>query len=317
MRAYVRWILIAGSVALLAPDCQTASSAFGAPDSGTWTAPSRTDEAAVRDAAVAAGTSERDAEIMVALLRALPWAGQPGRFRDVLLAEGWGDAAGSERPLGFGQEQRAFAAFGDSAQCALTMTTLDRHPMTLVGWCTVDAALGEAALDALERTGDERWQIAMQWHDALAERDARVAAVLGELAPLTLSESMRARYEMLRTDPGVYGFACGVGGRTPDGREAFDDLLWLEDETVFRNLLRGPHPAGRLYGAEGLLRLHAFDAEDQRTLDAASDAPVPICDGCIPGTWTVAEAWAWASSRVAFDEQVARWPADLNELLTR
>ena len=32
MRAYVRWILIAGSVALLAPDCQSDPSAFGAPD---------------------------------------------------------------------------------------------------------------------------------------------------------------------------------------------------------------------------------------------------------------------------------------------
>lgn len=41
----------------------------------------------------------------------------------------------------------------------------------------------------------------------------------------------------------------------PDGRIAMEKLLKLNDKDIFISLLKGDHPAGRIYAAEGLLRL--------------------------------------------------------------
>ncbi len=39
------------------------------------------------------------------------------------------------------------------------------------------------------------------------------------------------------------------------GRKAMEELLKLNDKQVFINLLKGNNPCGRIYAAEGLLRL--------------------------------------------------------------
>lgn len=53
----------------------------------------------------------------------------------------------------------------------------------------------------------------------------------------------------------VYGYSIGISGAKPDGREAMEKLLKLNDKTVFISLLKGDNPSGRIYAAEGLLRL--------------------------------------------------------------
>ncbi len=87
--------------------------------------------------------------------------------------------------------------------------------------------------------------------------------IVGECEAVVIPQEYKEYYDCLYKvyddcDPGasdVYGYSIGISGAKPDGREAMEKLLKLNDKTVFISLLKGDNPSGRIYAAEGLLRL--------------------------------------------------------------
>lgn len=87
--------------------------------------------------------------------------------------------------------------------------------------------------------------------------------IVGECKAAVIPQEYKKYYDCLYKvyddcDPGasnVYGYSIGIPGAKPDGREAMEKLLKLNDKAVFISLLKGDNPTGRIYAAEGLLRL--------------------------------------------------------------
>lgn len=87
--------------------------------------------------------------------------------------------------------------------------------------------------------------------------------IVGECEAVVIPQEYKEYYDCLyKTDddcePGgsnIYGYSYGIAGAKPDGRIAMEKLLKLNDKDIFISLLKGDHPAGRIYAAEGLLRL--------------------------------------------------------------
>jgi hypothetical protein len=85
----------------------------------------------------------------------------------------------------------------------------------------------------------------------------------------------------------AYGSMQGEGGDKPDGRLAMEKLLAHEQgASLLEDALRGPNPEGRLYAAEGLLRLERKGRKlgEQARKDIEwvrkSDVKIHACSGC-------------------------------------
>lgn len=85
--------------------------------------------------------------------------------------------------------------------------------------------------------------------------------IVGECKAVVIPQEYKEYYDRLYSVdecepwPNIYGYAYGIAGAKPDGRIAMEKLLKLNDKDIFISLLKGDHPAGRIYAAEGLLRL--------------------------------------------------------------
>lgn len=87
--------------------------------------------------------------------------------------------------------------------------------------------------------------------------------IVGECEAVVIPQEYKEYYDCLyKTDddckPGgsnIYGYSYGIAGAKPEGREAMEKLLKLNDKAVFISLLKGDNPTGRIFAAEGLLRL--------------------------------------------------------------
>jgi len=85
----------------------------------------------------------------------------------------------------------------------------------------------------------------------------------------------------------AYGSMQGEGGDKPDGRKAMEKLLAHEQgASLLEDALRGPNPEGRLYAAEGLLRLERKGRKPGEEVRRAiewvrkSDVKIHACRGC-------------------------------------
>jgi hypothetical protein len=86
--------------------------------------------------------------------------------------------------------------------------------------------------------------------------------IVGECKAVVIPQEYKEYYDRLYSvdeceplSSNIYGYAYGIAGAKPDGRIAMEKLLKLNDKDIFISLLKGDHPAGRIYAAEGLLRL--------------------------------------------------------------
>ena len=84
--------------------------------------------------------------------------------------------------------------------------------------------------------------------------------IVGECEAVVIPQEYKKYYDRLYNaddadDTDVYGYYVGIAGSKPAGREAMEKLLKLNDKVVFISLMKGDNPAGRIYAAEGLLRL--------------------------------------------------------------
>lgn len=85
----------------------------------------------------------------------------------------------------------------------------------------------------------------------------------------------------------AYGSMQGEGGDKPEGRLAMEKLLAHEQgASLLGDVLRGPNPEGRLYAAEGLLRLERrggkLGEQIRKNIDwvRKSDVKIHACRGC-------------------------------------
>lgn len=82
-------------------------------------------------------------------------------------------------------------------------------------------------------------------------------SLIGDIKKLSIPKEYQKYYDFLfyceyKTE---YGYLGGIAAEKPLGREAMEELLKLNDKQIFINLLKGDNPCGRVYAAEGLLRL--------------------------------------------------------------
>ena len=81
--------------------------------------------------------------------------------------------------------------------------------------------------------------------------------LVGSCKKMELPEYFQKYYDFLYSaeESLSYGYSSGIAGAQPMGRTAMAELLKLNDKNVFISLLKGDNPCGRIYAAEGLLRL--------------------------------------------------------------
>ena len=81
--------------------------------------------------------------------------------------------------------------------------------------------------------------------------------IIGDIEKIFLSTEYQKYYDFLFSceNETEYGYIGGIAAEKPMGRKAMEELLKLKDKRIFINLLKGDNPCGRIYAAEGLLRL--------------------------------------------------------------
>ena len=124
--------------------------------------------------------------------------------------------------------------------------------------------------------------------DPAGFRDER-SKVLGPPAAIDPAPEVEGAYHLLWSPLShlAYGRMQGEGGDTPEGRVAMEQLLAHEQgPALFDDILRGPNPEGRLYAAEGLLRLEAKgrkpNEQTRKGIDwvRKSDVKIQVTRGC-------------------------------------
>lgn len=148
--------------------------------------------------------------------------------------------------------------------------------------------------DAFEKTFKrEREAFHFRYHSPKVKAELQAAAerMFGTIETVDLDANQKSAFQVL-TDPSgndPYGFSCGYGGGKPRSRVAFESILPLKSAKIYRNILRGIRPEGKVYAIEGLLRLvqdgYTLSSEDHRLIKAAKEAHIDYraCEGCLGG----------------------------------
>lgn len=234
--------------------------------------------------------TRRDVELYLALRERLPPSGSAARFARRLVEAGFEPASrrAPGRRLGFGLVVTRHRRHGGSSSCVVVAASLEARLVRVRAECSGGSATAGVRLrrralgPAFADDGTGRFSARFAWPKAGAVLRRRLDARLGAERPVAVPASLRAAYARLRSPmvEKVYGRACGFGGGAPPGRRALEALVEARAEDLLRNVLRGPSPAGRLYAAEGLARLGASSARDERALRAAGETEVATCSGC-------------------------------------
>lgn len=132
----------------------------------------------------------------------------------------------------------------------------------------------------------------------------RVAAELGEQAPVSVPKNLRSAYDALLspTSSLVFGSACGVAGTKPAGRAGAEALQKARRVDLLGNILRGPNTEGSVYAAQALESLAAggltLSARDREAIAKVKALPILIsaCSGCMPESQTAAQLLSGAAS---------------------
>ena len=98
--------------------------------------------------------------------------------------------------------------------------------------------------------------------------------LIGDIKELSLPKTFQKYYDFLYycENETEYGYIGGIAAKKPMGREAMEELLKLNNKQIFINLLKGDNPCGRIYAAEGLLRLE--NSEENIKIIHKSFAPL-------------------------------------------
>ena len=115
--------------------------------------------------------------------------------------------------------------------------------------------------------------------------------LIGPRTVINIPEDLQKYYDFLFSaeEDINYGYYGGIAGSQPTGRSALIELSILNDPNVFINILKGDNPCGRIYAAEGLLRLE----NSQENVDLINKIISPLVeekityntiDGCIVST---------------------------------
>ncbi|MBP5176919.1 MAG: hypothetical protein ILP07_13570 [Treponema sp.] len=103
--------------------------------------------------------------------------------------------------------------------------------------------------------------------------------LVGASEKISLPKEFQKYYDFLCSaeEETHYGYLGYVGGEKPTGRIAMENLIKLNDKNVFINILKGDNPCGRIYAAEGLLRLE----NSQENVDLINKIFAPLVKGRI------------------------------------
>lgn len=129
----------------------------------------------------------------------------------------------------------------------------------------------------------------------------RVAENLGELRLKidTTNRDFQSNFTIL-TEPTIeyaFGSSCGFGGVDPIGRKAINYFASFKNNAdIFRELIKGYNPEGRIYAIEALLNLAmnkkiVLSKEDKQVIKKVLSLKIPIyeCSGCIHMNSTASE----------------------------
>lgn len=112
--------------------------------------------------------------------------------------------------------------------------------------------------------------------------------LVGKTKKIKIPDEYQIYYDYLYTSKNIidYGERGGITGIKPDGRRTMEKLLELNNPDIFINIMKGENPSGRMYGAEGLLRLE----NSQKNIDIINEIFAPLIkekikyrciDGCL------------------------------------
>jgi hypothetical protein len=143
---------------------------------------------------------------------------------------------------------------------------------------------------------------ALVWKDETRMTAARAAIAkgVGLGAPAKTQPTVEAASALAVLDDPfgrlVYGESCNEDGAPPRGREALETLVKAKAVEVLRSALTAPTPEGRVYAAEGLLRLArdgtALAPDVKAAVEVVRTSPLALesCGGCIHTREEKAEA---------------------------
>lgn len=179
--------------------------------------------------------------------------------------------AGEPRKMGFGLKKLFFGFSEGYIGVTIDYVSYKKMPCKLIlsvhshEFCTIKNHLNKDVAanffsvfkPAKGFYGLDAYIFAYDFADNYKKFSEHKKTLAGEMKDIQLPKEYQAYYDFLfsaETET-VYGYMCGIGGDKPEGRRAMEKLLKLNDKNVFINLLKGDNPCGRIYAAEGLLRL--------------------------------------------------------------
>ncbi len=249
-----------------------------------------------------------DAALLTRIAGVLPPGDRPAS--DVLKALSASDTR-EDRDVGYGARRWGLALYGSATTAWVTVVAREGRVIALDASVPADAKAGATILAAVKGAGREVAGIEVRpdggasWREGkrmLAWTEAVTAALGGPRPVVELPAPVREAVAALR-DPLAslrYGVGCGDGGDPPPGRDALEALVKARSLDGLRLALASPNPEGRVFAAEGLLRLAAagtvLSKEDRAALEAVRAAPAKIeaCSGCEHLTSTARELLAEA-----------------------
>lgn len=257
------------------------------------------------------GRGAVDAAILVRIAGVLPPSDRP--VEDVLKALAASDTR-EDRDVGYGAWRWALALYGSATTAWVTLVGRDGHVIAIEANVPADPKAGATVLAAVKASGRDGSDVVVRpdggvsWRDGprmLAWTDAVAGALGGPRAVGELSAPLRDAVATLR-DPLAslrYGSTCGDGGDPPPGRDAVEVLVKAKSLDGLRLALASPNPEGRVFAAEGLLRLAdagpVLSKADRAAVEAVRTAPgkIEACSGCELLTSTAQDLLAEALAR--------------------
>lgn len=198
-----------------------------------------------------------------------------------------------DRGIGFGARRLRLWLDGSSATTVVTVIAWKDHVGLLEVRCdTDDKDLRDriaAAYKGREPALDEKGLSVTIENASSREGSLERRKVLGDALKIDPADELSKAYLLLRSPFAdlVYGKMYGEDGGPPEARTALEQILaHAQGANLLDDILRGPNPEGRLYAAEGLLRLERkgkrLDEQTKKNIDwiRKSDVKIHVCDGC-------------------------------------
>ncbi len=162
--------------------------------------------------------------------------------------------------LGFGLQQYSKGTGGGYMTVSCSYVVFRKQPIKLIvstyGYDRIKNLIGADLQERYSRLfsrGTYRYENDLNYEKYKSYKKE----IVGECEAVVIPQEYKKYYDRLYNADGtdVYGYYVGIAGSKPAGREAMEKLLKLNDKAVFISLLKGDNLTGRIYAAEGLLRL--------------------------------------------------------------